>query len=86
MILHRFLIQTRLQVSCQRTVALLAAVLISTAFVHKGLAAQLALMRVGYGGIAGYQLALWVSKESGISRQYGIELGPPRIAGGSLNM
>jgi hypothetical protein len=55
---------------------LLAAVLISNAFVHKGFAAQSALMRVGYGGIAGYQLPLWVSKENGISRNYDIEIDP----------
>jgi NitT/TauT family transport system substrate-binding protein len=86
MILQRCVIQTRLQVSCQRTVALLAAVLILSASAPHGFAAELALMRVGYGGIAGYQLPLWVSKESGISRKYGIELEPLLIAGGSLNM
>jgi len=64
MILHQFFIQTCLRVSCQRAVALLVAVLISNALAHKGFAAQLLLMRVGYGGIAGYQLPLWVSKES----------------------
>jgi NitT/TauT family transport system substrate-binding protein len=43
-------------------------------------------MRVGYGGIAGYQLPLWVTKETGISRKYGIEVEPLLIGGGSLNM
>ncbi|MGE5304072.1 MAG: ABC transporter substrate-binding protein [Alphaproteobacteria bacterium] len=62
------------------------AVLISNALADSSFAAQLALMRVGYGGIAGYQLPLWVSKETGISRNYGIEIEPLLISGGSLNM
>ncbi len=46
----------------------------------------MSLMRIGYGGIAGYQLPLWVSKEADLSKKYGIELEPLLIGGGSLNM
>lgn len=42
-------------------------------------------MQAGYGGIAGYQLPLWINKEAGISRKYGIELEPLLISGGALN-
>ena len=48
--------------------------------------AELTLVRVGYGGIAGYQLPLWVVKEVGISRKYGIDIEPLLIGGGALNM
>ncbi len=44
------------------------------------------MIHAGYGGIAGYQLPLWVNKEAGISRKYGIELETLVISGGSLNM
>ena len=49
-------------------------------------AADLTLVQVGYGGIAGYQLPLWVNKDHGISKKYGIELEPLLISGGALNM
>jgi hypothetical protein len=49
-------------------------------------AAEPNVAHAGYGGIAGYQLPLWVNKEIGISRKYGIELEPPLIGGGALNM
>ena len=51
-----------------------------------GSAAEHTLIHAGYGGIAGYQLPLWVNKEAGISRKYGIELETLLISGGSLNM
>jgi ABC-type nitrate/sulfonate/bicarbonate transport system substrate-binding protein len=50
------------------------------------LAAEMTQVQAGYGGIAGYQLPLWVNKESGISKKYGIELEPLLISGGALNM
>jgi len=46
-------------------------------------AAEIVLIQAGYGGIAGYQLPLWVNKEAGISKKYGIELEPLLISGGS---
>ena len=51
-----------------------------------GTAADLNLVHVGYGGIAGYQLPLWVNKDNGISKKYGIEIEPLLISGGALNM
>lgn len=49
-------------------------------------AAESTVVHAGYGGIAGYQLPLWINKEVGISRKYGIELEPLLIGGGALNM
>jgi len=49
-------------------------------------AAELAQVHAGYGGIAGYQLPLWINKEAGISKKYGIELEPLLISGGALGM
>jgi ABC-type nitrate/sulfonate/bicarbonate transport system substrate-binding protein len=49
-------------------------------------AAEPTVVHAGYGGIAGYQLPLWVNKEVGISRKYGIEIEPLLIGGGALNM
>ena len=57
------------------------------ALVLPGRAAEPTLIHAGYGGIASYQLPLWVTKkEAGISRKYGIELETLLISGGSLNM
>jgi NitT/TauT family transport system substrate-binding protein len=60
--------------------------LIIAAAALDAVAADLTLVHAGYGGIAGYQLPIWVNKEVGISRKYGIELEPLLIAGGALNM
>lgn len=49
-------------------------------------AAEITQVHAGYGGIAGYQLPIWVNKETGISRKYGIDLEPLLISGGALNM
>jgi NitT/TauT family transport system substrate-binding protein len=49
-------------------------------------AADLSLVQAGYGGIAGYQLPIWVNKDTGVCRKYGIELEPLLISGGALNM
>lgn len=59
---------------------------LSTVTAVQSFAAEVTLIQVGYGGIAGYQLPLWVNKEAGISKKYGIELEPLLISGGSLNM
>ncbi len=85
---RRWVIQARLWVLCQKTIAAVALqlLLVVSGPVAKGSPAELTLMRVGYGGIAGYQLPLWVGKELGISRKHGIELEPLLIGGGSLNM
>ncbi len=49
-------------------------------------AAEITQVHAGYGGIAGYQLPIWVNQELGISKKYGIELEPLLISGGALNM
>ena len=51
-----------------------------------GTAADLNLVHVGYGGIAGYQLPLWINKDNDISKKYGIEIEPLLISGGALNI
>jgi ABC-type nitrate/sulfonate/bicarbonate transport system substrate-binding protein len=60
-------------------IALLSILSVSSAI------AQMTLVHAGYGGIAGYQLPLWVNKEAGISKKYGIELETLLISGGALN-
>ena len=67
-------------------VALICRGILSMVTAGHGFAAEIILIQAGYGGIAGYQLPLWVNKEAGISRKYGIELEPLLISGGSLNM
>jgi ABC-type nitrate/sulfonate/bicarbonate transport system substrate-binding protein len=52
---------------------------------RQSFAAELTLIHAGYGGIAGYQLPLWVNKEAGISKKYGIDLETLLISGGALN-
>ncbi|HEY7220309.1 MAG TPA: ABC transporter substrate-binding protein [Candidatus Binatia bacterium] len=49
-------------------------------------AAEFTQVHAGYGGIAGYQLPLWINKEAGISKKYGIDLEPLLISGGALGM
>ena len=66
--------------------AAVAQILALCALVFPSSAAEHTLIHAGYGGIAGYQLPLWVNKEAGISRKYGIELETLLISGGSLNM
>ena len=65
--------------------AFLLALALSRAVIQSG-AADYTLVHAGYGGIAGYQLPIWVNKETGISKKYGIELEPLLISGGALNM
>jgi len=48
--------------------------------------AQPTLIRAGYGGTAGYQLPLWVNREAGLAKKYGIDLEILLIGAGSLNM
>src|SRR5690348_13049170 len=67
-----------------RALAIVAIVPAFTAVHVNG--AEITQVHAGYGGIAGYQLPIWVNKEIGISRKYGIELEPLLISGGALNM
>jgi len=82
---RHWVIQARVRVLCQKTFAVVALqlLLLVSGPVPKGSPAELTLMRVGYGGIAGYQVPLWVGKELGISRKYGIDFEPLLIGGGS---
>jgi len=57
-----------------------------TATTFPSFAADLIKVYAGYGGIAGYQMPLWVNKEAGISKKYGIDLEPLLISGGALGM
>src|SRR3972149_4753060 len=66
------------------TLAILTVTLETLARVGSG--AETTFMRVSYGGTAGYQLPLWVNKEAGLAKKYGIDLEPLLIGGGSLNM
>ena len=50
------------------------------------LAAEPAPFRVSYGGTAGYQLPLWVNKELGFSKKYGVDLEIILIQAGSPNI
>ncbi len=49
-------------------------------------AAGLTKIFAGYGGIAGYQMPLWVMKEADIGKKYGIDIEPLLISGGALGM
>ena len=49
-------------------------------------AADLTKIYAGYGGIAGYQMPLWVIKEADIGKKYGIDIEPLLISGGALGM
>ena len=50
-----------------------------------GLPNQAAFL-VSYGGTAGYQLPLWVNKELGFSKKYGVDLEIILIQAGSPNI
>ena len=49
-------------------------------------AAEITKIYVGYGGIAGYQMPLWVNKEAEIGKKYGLDIEPLLISGGALGM
>jgi len=53
---------------------------------REGSAADGTRFLVSYGGTAGYQLPLWVNKELGFSKKYGVDLEIILIAGGSPNI
>ena len=52
----------------------------------EGFSADAVSVRVSYGGTAGYQLPLWVNKEMGLYKKYGIDLEILLIAAGSPNI
>jgi len=53
---------------------------------NRGFSADLTKIYVGYGGIAGYQMPLWVNKEAEIGKKYGVDIEPLLISGGALGM
>ena len=55
-------------------------------FLRIGLAAEATRFLVSYGGTAGYQLPLWVNKELGFSKKYGVDLEIILIQAGSPNI
>ena len=54
--------------------------------VHIGSAADSGRFLVSYGGTAGYQLPLWVNKELGFAKKYGVDLEIIMIQAGSPNI
>jgi len=66
---------------------LFGAVIISlSSGIFASVGAQLVPVRAGYGGTGGYQLPLWVNREAGLAKKYGIDLEVLLIGAGSLNM
>ena len=61
-------------------------ILASGIFARVALAAEAARFRVSYGGTAGYQLPLWVNRELGFSKKYGVDLETILIQAGSPNI
>ncbi len=59
---------------------------ISVATAGPSFAADLTKIYVGYGGVAGYQLPVWVNKEAEIGKKYGLDIEPLLISGGALGM
>jgi hypothetical protein len=57
-----------------------------TGFALQGWAAEANRFLVSYGGTAGYQLPLWVNKELGFSKKYGVDLEIVLIQAGSPNI
>lgn len=60
--------------------------LVSGATAGQSFAADLTKIYVGYGGVAGYQLPVWVNKEAEIGKKYGLDIEPLLISGGALGM
>ena len=61
-------------------------ILASEILARVALAAEAARFRVSYGGTAGYQLPLWVNRELGFSKKYGVDLEMILIQAGSPNI
>jgi ABC-type nitrate/sulfonate/bicarbonate transport system substrate-binding protein len=57
-----------------------------TGFARAGSAPEPTRFLVSYGGTAGYQLPLWVNKELGFSKKYGVDLEIVLIQAGSPNI
>jgi ABC-type nitrate/sulfonate/bicarbonate transport system substrate-binding protein len=67
-------------------VLLMSLSLVFAGFARTGWAAEGTRFLVSYGGTAGYQLPLWVNKEFGFSKKYGVDLEIVLIQAGSPNI
>jgi NitT/TauT family transport system substrate-binding protein len=71
----------------QGTLAGATIIVIASAILVRVLsAAETSRFRVSYGGTAGYQLPLWVNRELGFSKKYGVDLETILIQAGSPNV
>ena len=68
------------------TTAALFVSLFGSGLHDRAAAADPTTIYAGYGGIAGYQMPLWVMKEAEIGKKYGVDLEPLLISGGALGM
>jgi ABC-type nitrate/sulfonate/bicarbonate transport system substrate-binding protein len=72
---------------CERTVLCLIVIILAMGMVTRlALAAESKRFLVSYGGTAGYQLPLWVNRELGFSKKYGVDLEIILIQAGSPNI
>lgn len=70
-----------------RTLVVSAAILAAWVIAARGVpAAETGRFLVSYGGTAGYHLPLWVNKELGFSKKYGVDLELVLIQAGSPNI
>ena len=77
---------TKVLLSSKALIILIIFSVIFAGFVRVGLAAEGNRFLVSYGGTAGYQLPLWVNKEFGFSKKYGVDLEIILIQAGSPNI
>ena len=76
-------VMKRTRVTLSGMMMLIQAAAILSQFAWAGEAAR---FRVSYGGTAGYQLPLWVNRELGFSKKYGVDLEIILIQAGSPNI
>lgn len=62
------------------------AIMLALVLPIRGDGAEATRFRASYGGTAGYQLPLWVNREMGFSRKYGVDLETILIQAGSPNI
>ena len=70
----------------QTLIALTILIAAAGSLARVGWSAETNSVRVSYGGTAGYQLPLWVNKEAGLYKKYGIDLEILLIGAGSTNV
>ncbi len=67
-------------------IAMMMFILVTAIFTQVAAAGEPSRFRVSYGGTAGYQLPLWVNRELGFSKKYGVDLEIILIQAGSPNI